>query len=314
MASNRWEILPFFYSLGAWPKVYRERPVFYALPYEKGPPSHFVGHIRARWDAPGAIVDFEGPKTPLGRTSRETIRQCLVGSEKSWSCLKIRELTLQRHLEEIQKKLAGTAGGNTALRMKWKLRWFTVRNPALAPAEQAQGIYLSAQDGDQGEERYVLITQDGTHQAISLNLKTSVTEGIEGAEAKLAKTTFEQAIRSIRASDELTPGRTWINRQLETIQLQKGAEQELSRLAAAQASLISKISVEPKVYEAYFHLGGTALLLQQLARKSGGALAMELSSVAKPLLQNTSRYVQDLNPKDPRTQILQGYWLESQKL
>lgn len=64
MASNHWEVLPFFFSLGAWPKSYGDRPVFYSLPYEKGPPSRFIGHLTARWEDPGTRVTFEGPKTP----------------------------------------------------------------------------------------------------------------------------------------------------------------------------------------------------------------------------------------------------------
>ena len=67
-------------------------------------------------------------------------------------------------------------GGDTALAMSWKLRWFTVRNPALASADQAQGIYISAVSGEgpgsalgapHGEERYVLITENGCSDPFS---------------------------------------------------------------------------------------------------------------------------------------------------
>jgi hypothetical protein len=34
MKSRRWEVLPFFYTLGAWPREYAGKPVLYSLPYE----------------------------------------------------------------------------------------------------------------------------------------------------------------------------------------------------------------------------------------------------------------------------------------
>jgi hypothetical protein len=69
VGSGQWEVLPFFFSLGAWPRTYAGKPVFYTLPYEKGPPDRFVGHLSARWEDPGTRVTFEGPKTPQAPVS-----------------------------------------------------------------------------------------------------------------------------------------------------------------------------------------------------------------------------------------------------
>lgn len=329
MASNRWEILPFFFSLGAWPKIYGEKPVFYSLPYEKGPPSRFVGHLTARWEDPGTRVTFEGPKTPQApvsaqpgeRTPREHIRQCLLGEDHSWSCLKIREATLLRHLNDMQERLTGKSGGNTALKMKWRVRWFLVRNAAIAPAEQAQGIYLSAEDEGRGEERYVLITENGTHQAISLDYPNPGSEN-----AKLARQTFEQSIRSLRASDELAPGRAWVERQLTAVKIgallasdasQAAANSEaIEKLAETQALLLAEITVQPGMFESYFQLGRTSLLLNRISRSgpnAGHLQGLELAAVAKPMIQSAYRYAQDVAPQDPRTTQLQGFWFESQK-
>jgi hypothetical protein len=335
MAAGDWEVLPFYYSLGAWPRNYGGKPVFYSLPYEKGPPKLFAGHIIARWDSPAVRVTFEGPKTPQAgshgeRTARAEIRQCLVGAEKSWSCLKIREITLMRPLEEMQKQLAGEAGGNTALKMQWKLRWFVVRNAAIAPADQAQGIYISAQDEahGRGQERYILVTENGTHQAVILDYPlpsaADTPESPTTRAAELARSTFGNAVRSLRAADDLAPGRAWIDRQLQAIQLKgmginmdPNAKSDLNpesvaRLSAVQASLLAKISVEPGSFEAYYHLGGTALLLSRYARQAGQG-ALETGAVAKPLIASAYSFAQDLAPKDPRTTQLQGFWLESKK-
>lgn len=345
MKSRRWEVLPFFYALGAWPREYGGKPVFYSLPYEKGPPSRFVGHVTARWEAPGTQVTFEGPKTPkstmargLGeRTPRDLIRECLLKAEYSWSCLKIREATLHRHLSDIQRRLTGKAGGDTALAMSWQLRWFTVRNPAIGSSEQAQGIYLSAvsnpalsagapQGPAQGVERYILITENGTHQAISLSYPEP-----GSPQAAAARSIFVQAIRSLRASDNLGPGRAWADSQLMSIHLdgklaallagtsvpsEAQASGVITQLAQAQALLLAKISVQPSVYDSYFHLGGTALLLNRLARtgtRAGALEGLELAASAKPLIQSAYRYAQDLAPQDARTTQLQGFWLEAQK-
>jgi hypothetical protein len=322
MSAGQWGILPFYFSLGAWPKAYGGKPVFYSLPYEKGPPTRFAGHIIARWDEPSTRVTFEGPKTPQApvsaapgeRTPREKIRQCLLGENHSWSCLKIRDATLMRHLNDMQQRLAGKSGGNVALKMTWKLRWFLVRNPAISPSEQAQGIYLSTEDEGRGEERFVLITENGTHQAVMLDYPHP-----GSPDAVTARKTFEQAIRSLRASDELAPGRAWVDRQLEGVQLTQApadTPDAVAKLAEIQSLLIAKVSVQPSVFESYFHLGGTALMLSHLARASthSGSLAgLELSAVAKPLIQSAYRYAQDIAPGDPRTTQLQGFWLEAQK-
>jgi hypothetical protein len=221
----------------------------------------------------------------------------------------------------MQRRLSGSDGGNIALKMKWRLRWFQVRNVALTTAERVQGIYLSAEDEGRGEERYVLITENGTHQAVWLDYPRP-----GSLEAKTAQETFAQAIRSLRASDELGPGRAWIDRKLEATrlgELLKGTSLEPSadaatvgQLSAVQALLLAKITVQPSVFDSYFHLGGTALLLYRIAHtgsNKGSLQGVELAAVARPLVQSAYRLAQDVAPSDPRTTQLQGFWLESQK-
>lgn len=337
MGSGQWDVLPFYFTLGAWPRSYGGKPVFHTLPYEKGPPTRFPGHIVARWDEPSTRVTFEGPKTPrnddsdleTGRAPRDRIRNCLIGSDKSWGCLRVREATLYRHLLEMQKSLLGTSGGSAALRMKWKLQWFLVRNPAIPAAEQAQGISLSARDetGMRGQERYVLITRNGTHQAIILDyplpMAGDVPHSTAAKASQLARSTFLDSIRSLRASDELAPGRAWIDRNLQAMRIDDlgpaalaGREaltgDALARLASMQAALLAKISVDPAGFDAFYHLGGTALLLHRHA-KHGADPSGDASAIAKPLISASYRYAQDVAPQDPRTAQLQGFWLESQK-
>jgi hypothetical protein len=324
--SSQWEILPFYYTLGAWPRVYRGKPVLHSLPYEKGPPKLFPGHIVARWsdaEQPRTRVTYEGPKTPKApsarpgeRTPRERIRSCLTGDERSWDCLRVRESVLLRHLNEM----------NAVHAARWKVRWFEVRNPAIPPVEQAQGIWISAEGGSVtgsktsvSIERYVLITENGTHQAISLEYP--ITD-------PMALSTFSEAIRSLRVSDDLSPGRAWSERKLADTKLQgqrdpktgapippaneAAAVAEIERLAQAQALLVSRISVEPAGFDAYFHLGGTSLMLQQSGLRAGAEYT-GVSSVTRGLLDSTRKYARDLAPGDPRTTQLHGFWLDSKK-
>ncbi|HUP56735.1 MAG TPA: hypothetical protein VM598_04730, partial [Bdellovibrionota bacterium] len=137
LRSDRSIVTPFFYALGAWPRMFEGKPVFYSLPYAKGPPDLFVGQVIARWDASAVRLVFEGPKTPPalagGYDPREMLRQCLTslsgGEFGAFRCLRARGAALDRHLREME-----------ALEPKrFSIRWLTVRNPAIAAREQVQG-------------------------------------------------------------------------------------------------------------------------------------------------------------------------------
>ncbi len=336
MSTGQWEVLPFYYTLGAWPRTYAGKPVFYTAPYAKGPPSRFAGRITARWDEPGTRLTFEGPRTPApingahgSRHPRERIKACLLTPDITLSCLRVRESSLQRHLTEMQERLTGQANGGTGPQLDWKLRWFAVKNSGIPTDEQAQGLWLSASFGERGEERYVIITENGTHQTMILDLPipgpADHSSSQRSAAAALARKTIEQAIRSLRASDDLTSGRAWIDRELtqsrlDSIDPTAPPEQVVPQLAQIQAQLMAKITVDPAVFETYFHLGGTGLLLSQYARRAASSArgpsathALELGAVAKGQIQSALRYAQDLAPKDPRTTQVQGFLLEAQK-
>jgi hypothetical protein len=294
-----WQIEPFFYALGAWPKLFEGKPVLYSVPYEKGPPSRFPGHLVARWDAPDLRVTFEGPKTPAGPggtpPARARVRECLLALP-SPGCAGVREAVLRRHVEEMRVALPHSP-------LEWKLGWFLVENAALPPDDQAQGIELSARARDGAlERRFILITARGTEQAFILDAPA-------GSQGEEASTLFERALRSLRVSDELGPGRAWIDRELENLQLDGEGSRSLERLAEAQSLLIAKLSVDPATYDTYFHLGGTAILLARLARREQRP---DLSAVARPLVRSAYLFAQDVSANDPRTAQLQAFWLEVQ--
>ena len=303
-----WVTAPFFYTLGSWPKSFQGHPVFYTLPYEKGPPTRYVGHIIARWKLPGTQVTFEGPKSPVLSTqeniSREDLKNCLLMSKwelysGSSRCIRLRELSLKRHVEEISK-FSPT---------EWTIRWFEVQQK-LPTEERTQGFYITATSRLKEHHRVVLVTPSGRHQTIFLDSPI----GEEGAKAREL---FVQALQSLRVADELNPGRALADRVVESVRLQDlGKITEptalIAKLAEIQAVLLGKISVDPKTFDAFFHLAGTALMLIRESSKNKLFQEDWLAS-AKPMIYSAFRYAQDIDPANPKTTQIQNLWIESKK-
>ena len=290
-----WTIMPFYYSNGAWPLKFSGKPIFFTMPYEKGPPSRFLGHISARWDMPETQLTFAGPRTPEIPLSREDLRNCFLAAVK---CPSARRDALQKNIEEMKE---------LGLR-QWKLSWFSVENPHIPEEDRPSGIWLSAQNKTHAQDRIILVNANTAQQMFILDRPLN-------AEGDAARVLFEQALRSQRVATELDVGRAWINRQLGSVQLESAESAKkmsdpsafVAKIARAQALLISKISVDPKTLDTYFHLGGTGLLLSQLAMKLQNT---EWSAAAKPVVQNSFRYAQDVAPDNIMTRKLESFWIE----
>jgi hypothetical protein len=313
---DRWAVMPFFYSLGAWPQSFRGKAVFLNLPYEKGPPERFAGEITARWDSQ-VRVTFEGPKSPLSSRKelydRTEIERCVLHLWDSLGtlphCLSVRSDVLGRHIDALRRVRPS----------QLSLSWVKVSNKALSPDQQLQGLYISAQNDRRGQDRFVMITARGTHQTFVLDYPVNEI-------GNAAREDFRNSMRSIRVSDDLAPGRVWVDQSLEKINLRDVTKlgeslDAIQKLAEIQALLIARISVDPKTYDTYFHLAGTALMLGRSAvklrqfspPKGNPELAAELLAVAKPTVQTAQHYALDVSPKDKRNALLQNFWAESQK-
>ncbi|MBC7690916.1 MAG: hypothetical protein H7222_04050 [Methylotenera sp.] len=296
---SSWAVMPFYYSNGAWPLQFAGHPVFYVAPYEKGPPTHFLGRIIARWDMPDTKLTIQGPITPARGSPRKIWESCM---KQAMSCLKLRKEGLSRAVEEMK-----------ALKLKhWNVRWFRVDNPLIPEDERPEGIYISAENETRAQDRMILINEKGTQQAFILDRPSSEGEGPSAERSRAAQHLFEQAMGSQRVTNELDTGRAWINRMLADVKMSPAIaglsdSEFVTNIAKTQALLLSKISVEPKVLDAYYHLGGTALVLARRANKAKNA---EWSSAAKILLQSAYHYAQDISPDDPRTRQLESSWVE----
>ncbi len=295
-----WGIIPYFYTMGAWPKSFEGNPILYSLPYEKGPPTRFIGHIIAHWDRPDTRVTIEGPLTTT-LENPYSIRECVTGSRlKTLSprCLKLREMVLERHLAEMRQLDPSS----------WTLKWFEIKNLALPAHESPIGVYLSASSEKRAQERFVFINARGVNQTFVLDFP-------HNRRGELARETFHKALRSQKLSIELNSGRAWIDRRLAGTRLGDldqltGSDEFVPRLAEVHALLLSKISVEPKTFDAYYHLAGTSLMLAKHAYKRNNS---DWTAIAKPMVLSSYRYAQDIAPKDQRTTQIESIWLDAKK-
>jgi hypothetical protein len=298
---TNWNVQPFFYSLGVWPRSYHEQPILFELPYEKGPPKQFVGHVVARWEMPDVKVTLEGPRTPV-EVDVTRLRSCLTSlwyaSSSPLKCLSIRDAVLLRHVREIRKATDAT---------RWELKWFEIKNPGLPPDESPIGIHVSGVGPRRAQDRFILINPRSTEQAFILDRPL-------GPAGDSAREVFEQAVRSQRIFTELNAGRAWIDRKLSSTRIDDLKSLQdmptfVARIAELHALLLSKISVSPQSYDAYFHLGGTALLLARHAAQKGRT---EWTALAKPLVNSAWKYAKDVGPDDPRTVELHNMRIDAQ--
>jgi hypothetical protein len=290
-----WRVLAFYYSLAPWPVSIQGRPVFYSAPYEVGPPQRFIGHIESDWIHESVRLRFEGPKTPMDyqsrALSREELKKCFSNSPLSYllmnpSCVDIRRKTLERSLEELHDE--GYAQFETS--------WFYVDNPALSDDLRTQGVRLRARAlgllKARIQDRYILISPNGIHQTIALSY-------LENEEGISAERDFKTSLGALQISEDITAGRAWVDHLLESTKLsQLPATTEgpgyLETLAQIQSVLISKLSVDPASFDAYYHLAGSDLLLLKYCAKYSDP---DLKSLAQAMVERLNRYAHDVSAK-----------------
>ncbi len=290
---------PFFYATGGWPIDIDKTPITFSLEYKKGPPHHFISHIKAQWPDSNISLIIEGPKTPKDAGTQDKLKSCFT-NRLTYSCLASKELTLDRHLSEIRNAL------HSNWPEEWTVKWFQVDNPTIPPEEQSQGIYLSALSSNHIQDRFILVNRDGVQQTLIFNRKND-------RKGELAFENVVQIVRGIRVYNELNTSRTWINQLLEGIRLdsikQTNSLGELSsRLNRIQLLLLSRISVYPQHIDSYYHLAGTSTIILNKKLSSPA-----LRDTAIKNIESAYRYSSDISPNDPRVQQILSLWQNSLK-
>lgn len=284
-------VAPFFYQLGIWPTRFQNRPTFYSLNYEIGPPKKFIGKVTLTLQNPDTILTIEGPKTPHQSLTRDEIRNCFLNPESThtlnaFGCAFKREHTLARHLKNMA-------------RLEGAPKWFQVRDSK--NSDETQGIYLKSVnlENNRTQERFVFINSSGAHQALILDRPNTPA----GDSASL---TALETVRSIRNFPDLTLGRAWINQSLESVRLEeliqlKDPTELATQLARIQSLLIAKISVEPGSIDPYFHLAGTSLLLLTHPLLKNDVLpGSPIKTSSFQNLQSALLFSKDIAPNDRR--------------
>jgi hypothetical protein len=293
-----WKVSPFFYILGAWPKNFMGNSVSYSLPYELGPPKRFVGHVISYWEHPDISVTFEGPKTPVSRTTAAQLRDCFRSTPTGFNCLELRDQELSRHIAEM---------GKSRHVQNWSLKWFRVDNPNLFPQDTPQGIYLSAQGRSWVQDRFIFIGNNGAHQAIILR-RPKNEKGTHAFEV------FKNSLGSIRNFEDLSAGQAWTNRELEETRLIELKNQSLNshyaeNLQEIQQLLISKITLDPADITPYFHLAGTSAMLAKADPSQRVRVQLALDN-----LESAERFAGDISPNDVRLDQIRKMEKEIRKL
>lgn len=309
-----WSRTSFYYAMGSIPTRFEGAPVFYGLPYAKGPPEKFPEEIIARWKMPKIRLIIEGPKTPASKVPPRRFRDCMA-SGFSPSCFSLKEDLIRRHVVEVKERFAPDA---------WTLQWFEIKHPALSTLDTPKGLYLRAQKGSGEraaiEERYVLLTALGAHQSFILERDAS-------SDGERASELVRQMVRALRITDSLAPGKRQVAESLAQTELTQLMKLEdpvafVSKLSALQLTLLSKFSVDPKDIFALYHLGGTAVLfLRKVIKNRNQPEWMKLltsldewSAAQKALIRSASLYAQDVAPESKQATQLRVLWMEAQKL
>lgn len=320
---EKWIVIPYFYSLGAWPRTYRGNPVFYNLPYAKGPPTRFLERVTARWSGSEVQVVFEGPKTPAALLAeginRSQVQHCLLHTSGFWgyssqgvNCAFLRQTVLERHLHDLSQWMGSIP------KEYFILQWFRVNNPGIPEAEQTQGFVIKALTESKAVIRYVLLTPNNTHQSVTLYILANQ-ETIN--EFQYAEALLKKAIGTLRVSDDLAAGKNWADREIHVLAQENPARYKdspdfLYKLAEIQMALLGKLSVSPADTEAYFHLAN--MTLQQI-KSSKKFQKPEWAAGAKRLIRSVYDYTRDvISSASPKVQDelmarIEAIWLEAKQ-
>ncbi|MFN7684271.1 MAG: hypothetical protein ACK5QT_02545, partial [Oligoflexia bacterium] len=302
---SQWSLLPFYLTVGTYPRLWKGEPVWYELPYVKGPPERFPARVVVRLPVSETQIVIEGPRTPEElRGKRPAIKACLQAPSlrvrASLACLGLRQRLLERHTQEMRPGHAPA--------QQWDLLWFEVQNSEgqnLDDESRPMGVYLRASNAHHQMHRFVLISSEAQTQALTLELPASgQAPGLQPELEMMFKT-----LGSMSLHPTLAGSRSWADRRLSEIRLSEITQNpELEPLGELAALLIAKTTVSPRAPDAYYHLAGVSMLL---LKKSAKTPAAELvSAIARPQVEASVKFMRDVAPQDPRNRPLERMLLE----
>ncbi len=273
--SGKWLKTSFGYHLVYWPTGFRGSPIVTSMDYRKGPPKNFISEMVQSWGTGQALLRIEGPRTPKPGYGAIEWRSCL----NSLFCFSNQSLFMDRVMKDLFPERPRLVSAS----------WFEVD-----VLGGARGVHLRFDLGDRELDRYVVITDQGNTQ--NLTLRTTKDEA--GAEARAL---LRRILQGMRVTDDLSSPRDWIASQLKTVRLADVSriadpEKKYWKLFEVQNLLFAQLAVDPRGMAPFFHLGGVVHLLgMSLAREKRTYFPNQesWSNTVQPLLTSLIQYVGD---------------------
>ena len=193
------------------------------------------------WSPGNAELSIEGPRTPIQGYSVLQWKSCV---NSYLFCLEEKKKLVDadlRDLEKFKKKVA-------------HISWF--ESDALnAP----RGLHVEIAFETSRIDRFIVFTDKGNSQ--NFTLKTSLNP--VGAEAREL---FYKVLSGMTVKDDLGEARAWIQKKIQSIQLEKvrnitDPALRYSQLIQVENALFSQLAVDPRSIAPFFHLAGVVHLL-----------------------------------------------------
>lgn len=295
--NSNWTVLPFGYTLGPWPRTFRQEPVLTELNYHKGPPKKFIQSMTQLWTPVEVELTLLGPKTLVDGVGQNQWKNCF---ESRFACASDKK----KFLEYLSRKPSADH--------LVSVKWFDHLDP-----QGPRGIHLYWEFSKYRFDDFVLITHSGIVQGFLL--KTVKSEA--GDEAR---TLFYQILGNLKVKEELAGSRDWIQNKIRTVQLKQiqklpSQKEKLVKLIETQTWLSSLLSVDPTQIAPFFHLAGvTHLLSLELIRLQTQYFQNQEAWILaqKPNLEQILKFSKDFENETVTRQIedlLQDFLLQRQK-
>ncbi len=275
IAANEWIHLPFGVTIAWFPLKYAAEPVWVSIPYQPGPPKHFIGHITMHLQSGEIELTVDGPLTIDKTLGDADWKQCF----ESWfKCSEAKQKALDLLLRDFP-----------AL-SNYELSWFQNRNK-----DFASGIRIHFEKNKMVWDKVAVVSPLGAFTVLTFKRPKHLTNE--------ADQTFEQVVQSLQSRDLQQLGQAQAeiallisSVRLNAIQQITDLKQRMGELSKAQVLLASNLSVQPNLADPFFHFGGVSHMLgiQLLnARERIFTNQEAWSNYAEPNLQAMALYLND---------------------
>lgn len=272
--------LPFYYLSTSSTEVFGES--IGKLDYRVGPPHKFIGEVEFQFRNSSRRLRFTGPLTLKSQPNVGALKKCL--SRSLW-CLETRRL-----LAEVFFKSALLQNGTVQNEIQ-SVSWFEFTNtdPSLR-----SGIHILTRNKTTKafSESYWFVHESMAIQGVILDYNPEdVPEEVHDI--------FSRWIAKVVYQEDLKTQRSQINAQLAKFRAVPGSRTHLSK---GVELLLSKLTVQPTDWNAYFFLAQTAHAFYEWAEQNG---ASQEAAAARSLIRSSYQYAMDVDPKNEKNSDLE---------